>query len=47
MLSATEGIIFFEGNVAAYRTPRRMFLGSQLLSGFLGQCRGKGSPVPQ
>ena len=39
--------MFFEGNVAAYRTPRRMFLAPQLLSGFLRECRGDGSPVPQ
>jgi len=41
-----EGPVFFEGNVASYRTPRRMFLTPDLLIGFLEQCRGKGSPVP-
>jgi len=30
-----DGVVFFEGNVAAYRTPRRMFLTPQLTAGFL------------
>ena len=45
MLTA-DGVVFFEGNVANYRTPRRMFLSPQLLSGFWHECRGEGSPVP-
>lgn len=40
-----DGVVFFEGNVAAYRTPRRMFLGPQLLAEFLHECRGDGSPI--
>ena len=43
---ADEGVVFFEGNVAAYRTPRRVFLSPQLLSCFLQELRGEGSPVP-
>ena len=42
-----EGAVFFEGNVAAYRTPRRIFLSPQLLDGFFEEWRGHGSPVPQ
>jgi len=41
-----EGAVFFEGNVAAYRTPRRMHLSLPLLNAFFEQCRGEGSAVP-
>ena len=34
-----EGVVFFEGNVAAYRTPRRMFLTPQLTAEFLRELR--------
>ena len=37
---------FTEGNVAAYRTPRRVFLTPALTSEFLATYRGEGSPVP-
>jgi hypothetical protein len=30
-----DGVVFFEGNVAAYRTPRRMFLTPALTLEFL------------
>ena len=30
-----DGVSFFEGNVAAYRTPRRMFLTPKLTAEFL------------
>lgn len=42
-----DGVVFFEGNVAAYRTPRRMFLSPALTLEFFKECRGAGSPVPQ
>jgi len=42
-----DGVVFFEGNVAAYRTPRRMFLSPRLTFEFLKECRGAGSPVPR
>ena len=41
-----DGVFFFEGNVAAYRTPRRMFLTPNLTWEFLKEYRGEGSPVP-
>ena len=31
----SDGVFFFEGNVAAYRTPRRMFLTPSLTTEFL------------
>ena len=33
-----------EGNVAAYRTPRRMFLTDTTLKEFLRECRGDDAP---
>jgi len=45
MLTA-DGVYFFEGNVAAYRTPRRMFLTPELTAAFFREFRGPGSPVP-
>jgi len=45
MLTA-DGVYFFEGNVAAYRTPRRMFLTPELTTAFFSEFRGEGSPVP-
>jgi hypothetical protein len=41
-----EGVFFFEGNVAAYRTPRRMFLTPMLTHEFFKEFRGEGTPVP-
>ena len=41
-----DGVYFFEGNVAAYRTPRRVFLTPELTDEFFAQYRGPGSPVP-
>ena len=40
-----DGPIFFEGNVAAFRAPRRFFLSAPLLRAFMGECRGEGAPV--
>jgi len=33
-MMTSDGPIFFEGNVAAYRTPRRMMLTAGLAKGF-------------
>jgi len=41
-----DGVYFFEGNVAAYRTPRRVFLTPELTTEFFNTYRGPGSPVP-
>ena len=41
-----DGAVFFEGNVAAYRTPRRMFIAPAATLEFLKEFRGEGSPVP-
>ena len=41
-----DGAVFFEGNVAAYRTPRRMFIAPAATREFLKEFRGEGSPVP-
>ena len=41
-----DGVYFFEGNVAAYRTPRRMMLTPSLIMEFFDEFRGVGSPVP-
>lgn len=41
-----DGAVFFEGNVAGQRTPRRMFLSSTNFAAFIGQLRGPGNPVP-
>ena len=41
-----DGAVFFEGNIAGFRTPRRMFLSLPLLRAFVAELRGKGSPVP-
>jgi len=40
------GVYFFEGNVAAYRTPRRIFLTPSITRAFFEEFRGEGSPVP-
>mmetsp|Transcript_11411 Transcript_11411/g.35234 ORF Transcript_11411/g.35234 Transcript_11411/m.35234 type:complete len:407 (-) Transcript_11411:386-1606(-) len=40
-----EGPVFFEGNVAAYRTPRRMILTSGLARGFRGWMRTRGRRI--
>ena len=40
------GVYFFEGNVAAYRTPRRIFLTPSITRAFFEEVRGEGSPVP-
>ena len=40
-----DGPVFFEGNVAAFRAPRRFFLSAPLLRAFMGECRGEGAPV--
>ena len=37
-----EGAVFFEGNVAAYRTPRRVFLSDECTTAFLAELRGEG-----
>jgi len=37
-----DGVIFFEGNVAAYRTPRRVHLSDECTAAFLAQLRGEG-----
>ena len=37
-----EGAVFFEGNVAAYRTPRRVFLSDECTAAFLAELRGAG-----
>ena len=36
-LDRVSGIFFFEGNVAAYRTPRRMFLTPELCAEFISE----------
>ncbi len=41
-----DGVCFFEGNVSAYRTPRRVFLSPGLAKEFYAEWRGVGSPVP-
>jgi len=41
-----DGVYFFEGNVAAYRTPRRIFLTPSITRAFFEEFRGEGSPVP-
>lgn len=35
------GVVFFEGNVAAYRTPRRIFLCSESFEAFLSWRRDR------
>ena len=40
-----DGVCFFEGNVSAYRTPRRVFLSPGLAKEFYAEWRGVGSPV--
>ena len=42
-----EGAVFFEGNVAAYRTPRRMFLSPAALDEFFAEYRNPAAAKPK
>ena len=42
-----EGAVFFEGNVAAYRTPRRMFLSPAALDAFFAEYRNPAAAKPK
>ena len=42
-----DGAVFFEGNVAAYRTPRRMFLSPAALDAFFAEYRNPAAAKPK